>query len=153
MFFLRSSCSEGYEHSYVSAESSESSESEFEPGWGGSKKRKKKKKATSQQQFSDFVRMTSRKRGVISYKESSESGDSNSEKAELDGGDGVEGEGGEGMMEVEDNRDCIEKVLKKRIGKVGGVCVCVCVCENFVSCTLTFLATDVSYILYVYNDM
>lgn len=127
MSFPPSACSEGYEHSYVSAESSESSESEFEPGWGGSKKRKKKKKGGSQQQFSDFVRMTGRKRGVISYKESSASGNSDSEKAELDGGEGVEGEGGEGVMEVEDNRECIEKVLKKRVGRVGGTCVCVCV--------------------------
>ena len=77
----------------MSAESSDSSESEFEPGWGRSKKRKKKKNMSSQQQFSDYVRMTSRKRGVISYKEFSESGHSDSDKAEVDGGDGVEGEG------------------------------------------------------------
>ena len=96
----------------MSAESSSSSESEFEPGWGGSKKRKRKKKS-SQLQSSDFVRMTSRKRGVISYKESSGSQESNSEQGE------IEGEGGEGIMEVEDNRECIEKVLKKRRGKVG----------------------------------
>ena len=102
----------------MSAESSSSSESEFEPGYGGSKKRKKKRNKASQQQMSDFVRMTSRKRGVISYKESSASGNSDSEKAELEGGE--EGEGGEGVMEVEDDRECIEKVLKKRIGKVGG---------------------------------
>ena len=56
--------------------------------------------------------MTSRKRGVISYKESS--GEvSDSEQGEM------EGEAGEGVMEVEDNRECIEKVLKKRKGKVG----------------------------------
>ena len=109
-------CSEGYEHSYVSAESSSSSESEFEPGWGGSKKRKKKKKS-SQLQSSDYVRMTSRKRGVISYKESSGE-ESDSEQGEM------EGEGGEGVIEVEDNRECIEKVLKKRRGKVGSKSVC-----------------------------
>lgn len=96
----------------MSAESSSSSESEFEPGWGGSKKRKKKKKS-SQLQSSDFVRMTSRKRGVISYKESSGSQESDSELGE------AEGERGEGVMEIEDNRECIEKVLKKRRGKVG----------------------------------
>ena len=114
MFFH--ACSEGYEHSYVSAESSSSSESEFEPGWGGSKKRKKKKKS-SQLQSSDYVRMTSRKRGVISYKESSGE-ESDSEQGEM------EGEGGEGVIEVEDNRECIEKVLKKRRGKVGSKSVC-----------------------------
>ena len=96
----------------MSAESSSSSESEFEPGWGGSKKRKKKKKS-SQLQSSDYVRMTSRKRGVISYKESS------GEESGSEQGGEMEGEGGEGVMEVEDNRECIEKVLKKRKGKVG----------------------------------
>lgn len=142
-----SPASEGYEHSYVSAASSSSSESEFEPGYGGSKKRKKKRKAHSQQQMSDFIRMTSRKKGVISYKESSASGNSDSEKVELEGGEGVEGEG---VMEVEDDRECIEKVLKKRIGKVGGQfsvwydacgkgsfrlyarlhCTCTCICTQ-----------------------
>ena len=52
--------------------------------------------------------MTSRKRGVVSYKEESDVTDS-----ELV----VEYRGG---MEVEDNREKVEKVLKMRTGRVGG---------------------------------
>lgn len=54
--------------------------------------------------------MTSRRKEAISYKESS---GSDSEE---------QGEGGEwvGVPAEEDNRESIERVLKKRIGKVGG---------------------------------
>ena len=100
--------STGYEHSYESASAvSTGSESEFEPAYT----KKKRKTAAS----SDFVRMTSRKRGVVSYKES------NSEGGE---GRGVSEEGVEGWEEVpavEDNRETIERVLKKRVGPIEGM--------------------------------
>ena len=61
---------------------------------------------------SDYVRMTSRKRGVVSYKESS--------KSELSGEEvveewEVEGGGGGGGAVEEDNREAIERVIKKRV--------------------------------------
>lgn len=60
---------------------------------------------------SDYVRMTSRKRGVVSYKESSKSelsGEEVREEWEVEGGGG-------GAVE-EDNREAIERVIKKRVG-------------------------------------
>ncbi len=94
--------SDWYEHSLPVVTSS--SESEFEPGGGAARRRRRR-----EQTATDFVRMTSRRKGVISYKESS------SEEVE-EGLGGGEGEG----PPVEDNRETIEKVLKKRMGRVGG---------------------------------
>ncbi len=100
----------GYEHSYESASAvSTGSESEFEPAYTKKKKRKRASEANT-----DFIRMTSRKRGVVSYRESNSGGE----------GEGGSGEGVEGLEEgpqVEDNRDTIERVLKKRIGPVEGM--------------------------------
>ena len=105
-------CSAGYEHSYESASAvSTSSESEFEPGF--SKKKKKNKKSKSHGESSDFIRMTSRKRGVVSYKESVSD---NSEGNGVEGGEGGE----EATTQVEDNRETIDRVLRKRVGPVGG---------------------------------
>ncbi len=59
--------------------------------------------------------MTSRKRGVVSYRELISDGGGE--------GAGVSGEGVEAWEEgaqVEDNRDTIERVLKKRSGPVEG---------------------------------
>ena len=55
--------------------------------------------------MSDYVRMTGRKRGVVSYKESSHS--------EVSGDEGGGVRGGEVEM-VQDNRDGIERVIKSR---------------------------------------
>ena len=96
---VRSFSRSGYELSLASPKASRDSDSEFEPGGGGRRKRGK---------TSDFVRMTSRKKGVVSYKESSHSDVSGGED-----GEGVEVGGGEGV-EVEDNRDGIERVIKCR---------------------------------------
>lgn len=83
-----------------------SSDSEFEPGGGRGRKKRQRGQATS-----DFVRMTSRRRGVVSYKESS--------PEHVDSDEVVEGRAWE-EPQVEDNRETIEKVLKKRIGREGG---------------------------------
>ena len=108
--------SEGYEHSFQSVHDLTSdTDSEFEPGYAKRKKKKKRHQTRDDFTSSDFIRMTSRKRGVISYKETSSSANEDS-----DGMGGVEGEGGERMELVEDNRECIEKVLKKRNGRIGG---------------------------------
>ena len=84
-----------YEPGYGSGQSS--SGSEFEPG----------RLARRNQKPSDFVRMTGRKKGVVSYKETS---GSDSDVVERQEQEEVE----------EDNREAIERVLKKRIGHVGG---------------------------------
>lgn len=99
-------CRSGYELSLLeptTAALSSESDSEFEPGSRGKKKRKRGTVS------SDFVRMTSRKRGVVSYKESSHSDLSSDE-----GEGGEEGERGEVALLEEDNRDSIERVLKCR---------------------------------------
>lgn len=83
------------EPGYSSGQSS--SGSEFDPG------RTKRK-----QKPSDFVRMTGRRTGVVSYKESS--GTDSDEVMERR----------EQQEMEEDNREAIERVLKKRIGQVGG---------------------------------
>ena len=97
-------CSSGYELSLLDPAASTDSDSEFEPsGRAGRKKRRGKHSATS----SDFVRMTSRKKGVVSYKESSHS--------DLSGDGAAAEEDGEGAGEMEDdNRDAIERVIRKR---------------------------------------
>ena len=74
------------------------SDSEFEPGGGRCKKTRRRGN------IPDFVRMTSRKRGMVSYKESSHSND---DSVGEEGGEGGEVGGGEG-----DSRDVIERVLK-----------------------------------------
>ena len=108
------SSSTGYEHSYESASAvSTGSESEFEPSY--TKKKKKKRKGTSEANNTDFVRMTSRKRGVVSYKEPNSDG--------REGEGSVSGDDVEGVEEgppLEDNRETIERVLKKRMGPVEG---------------------------------
>ncbi len=59
--------------------------------------------------------MTSRKRGVVSYKEP------NSDGREGEGGvSGDDVEGAEEGPPIEDNRETIERVLKKRMGPVEG---------------------------------
>lgn len=97
-----------------------SSESEFEPGYSSKqrKKKKQKKQKRMNRDFdspSDYVRTTGRSRGVVSYKNFYGSDVNDSEKE-----GGGEGEGGELVPLVEDNRETIEKILKKRIGKIGG---------------------------------
>lgn len=84
-------------------DSADSQGSDFDPG-GGAQRRKPRP--------SDYVRMTSRKKGTISYKESSGS--------ELTDSDMVV-ERGEGAPAEEDNREGIEKVLMKRMGRVGDI--------------------------------
>lgn len=99
-------CRSGYELSLLeptAAALSSESDSEFEPGTGG--KRKRKRGTTA----SDFVRMTSRKRGVVSYKESS-----HSDLSGDNGEGGEEGGRGEAPLAEEDSRDGIERVLKCR---------------------------------------
>ena len=84
-----------HEPGYGSGQSS--SGSEFEPS----------RLTKRNQRPSDFVRMTGRKKGVVSYKETSGSDSDVVERQE--------------QVEVEeDNREAIERVLKKRIGQVGG---------------------------------
>ena len=96
--YLLPYCSDQYD-------SADSQGSDFDPG-GGAQRRKPRP--------SDYVRMTSRKKGTISYKESSGS--------ELTDSDMVV-ERGEGAPAEEDNREGIEKVLMKRMGRVGGRCI------------------------------
>ena len=109
--FFCFSFSDGYEFGFASADSQGSekgSDSEFNPG-GGAQRRKPRP--------SNYIRMTSRKRGAISYKESSGSELMDSDMV-------VERGGGEGVpAEEEDNREGIEKVLMERKGRVGGGCV------------------------------
>lgn len=104
------------------ATSGSSSESEFEPGYATSKHRKKKKQRKQPADRdnvspSDFVRTTGRSKGVVSY--------TNFYGSDV-GGSG-DGEGGEELEEgvevippVEDNREGIERILKKRTGRLGG---------------------------------
>ena len=101
--------SDWYEYTLPVASPGSSSESEFEPGGGGGRRRRRRK--IEGQGSSDFVRMTSRRKGVISYKESSSELVDSDEAAE-----DVRWE----EAPVEDNREAIEKVLSKRIGRVGG---------------------------------
>ena len=96
-----------------------SSESEFEPGYA-SKQRKKKNRLKGEPNRdvdspSDFTRTTGRSKGIISYKD-------------FYGSEVEEGEEEEGVNEmemavppVEDNRENIERILRKRIGRVGGM--------------------------------
>ena len=134
-------CSTGYEHTFESdgEVSGSSSESEFEPG--GYRRRGKKSKhrragnsgsnSRAASSPTDFTRTTGRSRGVVNYKDfyggSGESGEG--------GGGGEEvGEGGEGetlVPLVEDNRETIEKILKKRVGLAGGQCCLVGFCFRF----------------------
>jgi hypothetical protein len=109
--------------------SASSSESEFEPGYvkqRKKKKKKKRKKGTSRNADvspSDYVRTTGRSKGVVSYKDfygSDEEGSGDGEGGENGEGGVAEGEGSIEYAVVEDNREAIEKILKKRIGKVGG---------------------------------
>ena len=103
-----------------------SSESEFEPGYVSKQRKKKKRKQYGQKGLtgvvdspSDYVRTTGRSKGVVSYKDfygsdvdgSGEGEGMNEEKGE---------EEGEAVIPVEDNREAIEKILKKRIGRPGG---------------------------------
>ena len=92
-------CSDRYEAGFASVDSHGS---DVDPG-GGAQRRKPRP--------SDYVRMTGRKKGAVSYKESSGS--------EVTDSDMVV-EGAEGVPAVEDNREGIEKVLMKRKGRVGG---------------------------------
>ena len=115
--------SDGYMHSFVSdgGSTASSSESEFEPGYASKAKKKKKKHKDASRGFdspSDYLRTTGRSKGVVSYKDFY--GSDVNESGE-EGEEGVEdlGEGGAVPL-VEDNRETIEKILKKRIGKVGG---------------------------------
>ena len=121
--------SDGYRHSFLSdggVSTAESSESEFEPGYvtkRRSKKKKRKGTGKDPEMLSDFVRTTGRSRGVVSYKDFY--GSEEEEGGGEGGGGGEEGmegveEGVELLPPVEDNRETIEKILKKRIGKVGG---------------------------------
>ncbi len=124
--------SDGYMHTFVSdgGSSGSSSESEFEPGYVSKKRKKQKQKKGVNQELdslSDYVRTTGRRKDVVSYKDygSDEDGEGGGEELELE-------EGGEAQvaMVLEDNRETIEKILKKRIGRVGGECVCVSVCVH-----------------------
>lgn len=133
-FFIHS---DGYTHSFMSdggGSSSESSESEFEPGYSTSKQKKKRKKRKKLKRVGaerdtesplDYVRTTGRSKGVISYKDfyDSDGGGSGSGEGEGLGGGEEAGEEGGGAVLVEDNREGIEKILKKRFGKIGGLCV------------------------------
>lgn len=89
------------------------SDSEFEPGQGGGRKKRGEKKG----KMTDFSRATTgRKRGVISYKESSHSNVSDGEDDEMGRGEGAM------MVAMEiDPRDGIERVLKNRI-RNGKLC-------------------------------
>lgn len=87
-------------------EAASDSDSEFEPTRGGGQRRKKKTGS-----MTDFVRTTTgRKRGVVSYKESSHS--------EVSGGEVGEEGGGVEVVE-EDGRDGVERVARsrQRVGK------------------------------------
>ena len=99
--------------------SGSSSESEFEPGYTSKQRKKKKRGKAAERDISpsDYVRTTGRSKGVVSY--------TNFYGSDVGGSD--EGEGGEELEEgvevvplVEDNRDGIERILKKRTGRVGG---------------------------------
>ncbi len=119
--------SDGYMHTFDSdggGTTRSSSESEFEPGYVSKQRKKKRhKRANEDISPSDYVRTTGRKKGAVSYKDFYGSNDEDS-----DGGGGGNGErrgedveeGGEVPVLEEDNREAIEKILCKRIGKVGG---------------------------------
>lgn len=110
-------------HSFLSdgVSSASSSESEFEPGYA--KKKKKPKKGVNcntDVSPSDYVRTTGRNKGVVSYKDFGSDGSNDGEGGEDGEGRVVEGEGVPEIAVVEDNREAIEKILKKRMGRVGG---------------------------------
>ena len=119
--------SSGYEHTFASDGeiSGSSSESEFEPGGKRSKKRKQKRgNSRAAVSPSDFTRTTGRNRGVVSYKD-----------FDMSEGEGAE-EGEEAdapLPVVEDNRETVERILKCRVGAVGGMHV---VCMWCVWCVL-----------------
>ena len=89
-------------------EVSSDSDSEFEPG--GGRRRRMKKASKMRGTVSEFARATTgRKRGVVSYKESSHSDGS-------EAGEGVEEGGVEMVMVEEDTRDGVERVVQSRPG-------------------------------------
>ena len=92
-----------YELPQLEPEATSDSDSEFEPGGGGRGKGGKRRDIAS-----NFARSTTgRKRGVISYKESSRSDMSEVGEVEEGGCEGV-------MMAEEDSRDGIERVVQTR---------------------------------------
>ncbi len=115
--------STGYEHRFESEGefSGSSSESEFEPG-GYQKRRGKKSKRhghnndRAEASPSDFTRTTGRSRGVVNYKDFYGASESGEEGENV--GEGAEGEAIAPLEE--DNRETIERILKKRVGLVGG---------------------------------
>ena len=117
--------SAGYEHTFVSdgEVSGSSSGSEFEPGGYQRRRGKKAKQRRGNNNGSnrvtsspsDFTRTTGRSRGVVNYKDFY--GGSEGE-GEDEAGEGAEGE--TPVPAVEDNRETIERILKKRVGLVGG---------------------------------
>ncbi len=101
----------------------DSSESEFEPGYTAKRRSKKKKRKGAGKDgdlLSDCVRTTGRSRGVVSYKDFYGSEEEGSGGGGEEGGEGAE-EGVELVPPVEDNRETIERILKKRIGRAGGI--------------------------------
>ena len=125
VFFIKCASgysSSGYEHTFESdiEVSGSSSDSEFEPGGLHSKRNKRNKRRTQKKGNnkcsvlpSDFTRTTGRSKGVVSYKDfyGSEEGEEH-----------VEGEEDEVPLPVvEDNRETIERILKTRVGIVGGM--------------------------------
>lgn len=112
-------------HNFVSdGASSESSESEFEPGYASKHGKKKRKHRDGGRGFdspSDYTRTTGRSKGVVSYKDFYDSaGNESGEGGEEEGEEPVEG-AGEVVPLVEDNREAIERILKKRVGRIGGL--------------------------------
>lgn len=107
-------------HSFVSdgGSTGSSSESEFEPGYASKRSKKKKSKhRDGGDSPSDYTRTTGRSKGVVSYKNFY--GSDGNESGEENGEEPMEG-GGEMVPLVEDNRETIEKILKKRAGRIGG---------------------------------
>ena len=105
-----------------------SSESEFEPGCTSKRKKKQQRRKGAGQQAmgfhspsSDYVRTTGRSKGIVSYKDFYGSDMGSSENGGEGGEEGAEPADAEGgVLVVEDNRETIEKILKKRLGKIGG---------------------------------
>lgn len=113
-------------HSFVSdgGSTGSGSESEFEPGYASKRSKKKKKKYKEGgggfDSPSDYTRTTGRSKGVVSYKDFYGSGSEGNESGgEEEGEEPMEG--GEALPLVEDNRETIERILKKRAGRVGGM--------------------------------
>ena len=88
-----------YDYSVKEAEATSDTDSEFEPGT------RRKRTGQGARRSPDFTRATTgRKRGVVSYKESSHSEVSEGEIGEGGGGEGAE----------EDGRDGLERVARSR---------------------------------------